>query len=206
MRRHVSFVPAIVFTLLLALPGLASAQGGQPSIQEIERGLYIQGSVGTAVFLVSPALDGAERPMVGGMAMGVAVGYDVLDVLQIEGFLSGSQVRAPPSYPGLGGPGDPHGDFSTVFGGAKARFAYLSLPDVQGIHRMHLTVHGGAGVLLSRPSTVLAAARPTVLGGAGVHYFTRLRHFTVGAEVDALVGMGTAAVVLHPQVRLSYTF
>lgn len=193
---------------LLMLPaGVSRAQGEAPSgLEEIERGVYVQAVVGSKIFLLSPAHDGAETPRIRGATMGIAAGYDVLDVLQIEGFVTGGQIRAPASYGGLGGPLDPHGDFSSFLAGVKVRFSALTMADGQGVERIHLTAHGGGGFLTTLPSTVVETGRPTALGGAGLYYYTRLRHFAVGFELDAFYGLGANAFALFPQARLSYTF
>ncbi len=186
-------------------PALAAGPASAP-IAEIERGLYIQGMVGSKIFVMPPAHSGDEHPLLRGTSLGLAVGYDVMDALQAEAFVAGAQVRAPASYRGLGRPGDPHGDFSSFLVGAKGRFAVLALPDAQDVRRLHLTVNGGAGLMATRPASILESGRPAVLGGVGAHYFTRLRHFVVGFEVDALYGLGAGAFVILPQARLSYTF
>ncbi len=199
---------AVLLGVVLLVPTSAalSQERGEARVQEIERGFYIQGMLGTKLYLSPPARDGAERPSVMGTSMGIAAGYDVMELLQVEGFLSGAQIRAPATYNGLGQPSDPHGDFGSFLLGAKARFAYLALADAQGIRRLHLTAHGGVAFLTTFPATIIETGRPALLGGGGMHYFTRMRHFVVGFEVDVLYGLGPGALALFPQARVSYTF
>ena len=213
----------VVFALLsfaLVLPVGARAQprggegkgptGAEPvgprRFAEVERGLYAAGTFGAAILLKAPSAGGGAAPVLPGLSMGVALGYDVLESLQLEAYATGAQMSAPADYQGLGAPTDPRGDFTAVQFGARVRLSLLSLPDVQGVHRLFLGVQLGGGLLASEPASSLGGMGPSLSGGIGIRYHTRMRHFSVGFDLDAFYGLASGALGLVPQGSLAFTF
>lgn len=175
---------------------------------EVERGLYFTGIMGATILLAGP---GDAPGALSGISMGIAAGYDATDTVQIEAFFLGAQLAAPAGYVGLGDRADldrpaSGGDFSSFLVGARVRFAYLTLADKQNVNRLFLTLQGGGGVILSTPSTVYDTLGPAVSFGVGLRYFTRMRHFSLGFDLDASYGIAIGAIALNPNVSLTYTF
>ena len=172
---------------------------------EVERGFYAAGTFGAAILLNAPR-SGGGGPVVPGLSMGVALGYDVLDALQVEAYATGAQMSAPADYQGLGAPTDARGDFTAVQLGGRIRYSVVSLADVQGVRRLYLNVQLGGGLLASEPASYLGGLGPSLSGGLGIRYHTRMRHFSVGFELDAFYGLSSGALGLVPQGSLAFTF
>lgn len=200
---------ALTLPWLIALPALAAGarRGVRPVTKdwdEVERGFYVGGTAGGGILLGSP---GDAPGALFGLAFGVASGWDVMPRLQLEAALSGVQVRAPASYRGAGESRIAlGGDFTTLVLGLRARYGYLAVRDSQGIERLYLTVSGGGGLLTSAPSSQLGGMQPQVFGGLGLRYYTRMRHFSLGLDLDVVFGISTGTLLLHPQASLAYTF
>ena len=98
------------------------------------------------------------------------------------------------------------GDFSSLLVGGLAKLALIAKVDANKVTRFFVHVHGGAGVGLMDPKGFFSGADTFVLAGAGLEYYTRLRHLSVGLDADLLYGLTNigAGLLLAPSVR--YTF
>jgi hypothetical protein len=119
----------------------------------------------------------------------------------------------------------PDGDATAACTPAPDVQASLVTGGVKAVYPLgdRLEVHGlvGGGMLMSNPApeqvfdfdvaTQLedpdsVATGSTVLfgGGGGMQYYTRLRHFSVGADLSVWTGGGGLIVTLYPTIK--YTF
>ncbi|RMG10350.1 MAG: hypothetical protein D6729_19635 [Deltaproteobacteria bacterium] len=198
--------PALAASAQARAAESAAEKAPRRGFAEVERGLYVAGTFGGTVLLRAPTWTAGGGPVVPGLTMGVAVGYDVSELLQLELYGSGAQLDAPPDYQGLGAPTDPRGDFTAVQVGGRLRVAYAHFGDAQGIDRLYLNAYVGGGLLASEPSSYLERMGPAVSGGLGLRYHTRMRHFSVGIDLDLFYGLSSGALGLAPYGFLAYTF
>jgi hypothetical protein len=56
------------------------------------------------------------------------------------------------------------------------------------------------------PASAHKGPQPTIRGGATIEYYTKLSHFSVGADVDALFVIGSIGFGISPVGYLKYTF
>ncbi|HLV60647.1 MAG TPA: adventurous gliding motility protein CglE [Fredinandcohnia sp.] len=203
MRRFVAF------TLVACLLPVGAGAQAEAKLAEVERGVWAASHVGAVYYLELPG----ENPGTAvGSLIGIEVGYDLLRSLQIGVLAWGQSVGAPADYRGITDdakdPRGARGDFQSMMLGGGLRWAFLRLPDENGVERTHFFVRGGAGVTLSRPVGILDERGIFGSGGLGVEYFTQLRHFSVGVELGwlGLFGELGAAHALTLLPHLKYTF
>jgi hypothetical protein len=202
----------LVAALGFCLPRLAAAQDSAPLLQEnprtahfndVERGFFVGFEAGYLGFMNTPTQDQAKFPYAGasggnagGMLVAIDVGKDLSPHLSLSLFAEGANERARVSY----------GAFSVYAGGLDLRYAYLSRTDRNDWERFFLYVHGRAGYLVSDPKGLFGTSDVILQLGPGLEYFTRLRHFSVGASLDYVRAFKAKAngFALYPTVR--YTF
>jgi hypothetical protein len=203
---------ALVATLALCLPRLSAAQDAAPPLQEnprsahfndVERGLFVGFQAGYLGLFNTPTQDkvkfpyaGASGGNAGGMLVAAELGKDLSSRLSLSLFAEGGNERARVSY----------GAFSLYAGGLDLRYAYLGRKDRNDWERFFLYVHGRAGYAVSYPKGLFGTSDVLVQLGPGLEYFTRLRHFSVGASVDYVRALKAKAngFAIYPTVR--YTF
>ena len=204
--------PLLAASLCLALlvPGAARAQTGvaapiedKPAVEinEVERGVHFGAQAG-AMFLFGPgARQGSGFSL--GRSVGVTAGIDLGELLSVGLFVLGAHIDTPPGFVSEAGMG---GDFSSLTVGGLARLNLFGSPDSNGIKRLFLDVHAGGGLGLMGPKGVYSGSDIVVLGGAGLQFFTHLRHFSIGLDADFLFGVANMGpgVMLAPNLR--YTF
>jgi hypothetical protein len=162
---------------------------------------------GISALTNAPADAGRERPWSWGQTALVEVGYEVFDRISVALFIMGMTNRAPSTYMGCCSNNQvTSGDFSTFVPGATARISVWGFPDGQDVHRTFLYVRGGAGFASFWPKALLPSGDLFVFAGPGVEYFTRLRHFSVGIEVDGtlMVSTGTIGFSVTPNLRYAF--
>lgn len=199
--------------LLLAVGALPSAQAQEaaPPIKErevtqfaeVEHGVYLRGS-GGAFFLNSlPATQG-PRPFSTGQMAQVELGFDLGERFSLGVFVMGTANRAGSDYVGNSG-GSASGDFAGIIPGAAARFSFLGLSDSNDVKRTWFYLRGGIGYARFYP-TALLAPDAWVFAGPGIEYFTRIRHFSIGFEVNAsyLLKSKTFGFALAPNLRYAF--
>jgi len=198
--------------LALAVPRLAAAQEAAPPLQEnpraahfndVERGTYVAFDAGYLGFLKTPTQDPAQFPYAGssggdagGMLLAVEIGRDLSSRLSLALVLQGGNERASVSY----------GAFSLYSGGLDVRYAYYSSRDRNDWERFFLYAHARGTYGVSYPKGLFATNELLVQGGPGLEYYTRLRHFSVGAAVDYVYATKAKAsgFAIYPTLR--YTF
>lgn len=206
MRRR------LLALVLCALPTGAVAQEAAPALQEdpraarfheVERGLFTGFEIGYLRLLKTPVAKPASFPYAGteggaaqGFVSGVLVGYDLSSRLAVSIFAWQGNATASPSY----------GSFNVTAAGADLRFALLGLRDSNEVERLYLYLHARGGYVRTYPKGLFGENDLLAQGGAGVEYFTRLRHFSVGLMVDGLYFSTAKAAGLSVVPTLRYTF
>ncbi len=198
--------------LALLLPVLASAQDAAPRLQEdprvakfrdVERGFFIGFEAGYLSLLDTPTADRVKYQLAGesggrsgGMLVGATVGMDVGSRLSVALVAQGGNERAGANY----------GAFSLISAGADVRVALRSWRDRNDWPRTFVYVHGRGGYAKTYPSGLFGTTDVVLAGGPGVEYFTKLRHFSIGAATDVVYATkaGALGFAIYPTVR--YTF
>lgn len=199
-------------TVLLLVPALALGQDSAPQLQEdprvakfrdVERGFFVGFEAGWLNLLDTPTADRTKFPLAGesggnagGLLVGAMVGVDIGQRLAVALVAQGGNQRARANY----------GAFNLVSAGADVRVAIGAWRDRNEWNRLFLYVHGRGEYARTNPEGLFGTADFLVAGGPGVEYFTKLRHFSVGAAVDAVYATkaGALGFAVYPTVR--YTF
>ncbi|MDQ3266564.1 MAG: adventurous gliding motility protein CglE [Myxococcota bacterium] len=196
----------LIAAFFVAGPALAQTQDKEAvTFEEVERGLYVGASAGPFFILNAPAPDGVARPLAPGQSGAVEVGFDFGEVVSVGVFLQGTANRAGQDYRGLGD-GIQSGDFSALIPGAAIKVNLVGFADAQQTRRTFLFLRAGAGYAMFAPVQLLPDPDILVFGGAGVEYYTRLRHFSIGLELAGsfLVGSGAVGISLMPNLRYAF--
>jgi hypothetical protein len=201
----------LALALLLA-PALALAQDSAPQLQEdprvakfrdVERGFFVGFEAGYQGFFDTPTADKEKYPLAGdsggsagGLVVGVTVGVDLGPLLSLSVYGQGTSQKAGANY----------GAFDLLSLGGDVRFAVKSWRDRNDWQRLFLYVHARGGWANSTPEGLFGTSDVVVAGGPGIEYFTKLRHFSIGAAADAVYATkaGAAGFAIYPTVR--YTF
>lgn len=210
MKSRWDIVGAVLL-LALAAPA-ARAQEAAPRLQEdpraakfrdVERGFFVGFDVGFLSFLKTPTADPAAHPYAGddggvsrGILIGANVGVDLGSRFAVALFAVGANERADVDY----------GAFSLYAGGLDVRYSFWSMKDRNGWERLFAYAHARGGYARTWPEGLFGDVETLVSGGVGIEYYTRLRHFSVGAAADVEYALkaGAAGWALYPTVR--YTF
>jgi hypothetical protein len=198
--------------LLLVAPALALGQDSAPQLQEdprvakfrdVERGFFVGFEAGYQGFVDTPTADKAKYPLAGdsggsagGLVVGATMGVDIGPLLSVALYAQGTSQRAGANY----------GAFDLLSLGGDVRLALKSWRDRNEWQRLFLYVHARGGYAKTSPEGLFGTSDLVVAGGPGIEYFTKLRHFSVGAAVDAVYATkaGAAGFAIYPTVR--YTF
>ena len=186
MKRSFSSLGVVV----ALASSLALAQAAAPTLQdkkaltynEIERGFFFEGRGGFWGIINPPTLSGGFTEFSGGQAIGLDMGYDIGERVSPSIFLLASANRMTSKYTGLNTTGAASGDFGAITPGAAVKVRLVGFADSQEVQRTWIYVRGGAGVVFYSPVSLLPTLDVMITGGAGIEYFTRLRHFTIGLE------------------------
>jgi hypothetical protein len=203
----------LALALAAALPsGPARAQDAAPppvedprapKYKDVERGLFVAFEAGWLGLTKTPNQDPVTYPFAtegggssGGVVIGLLFGYDLTERLAISLFAEGANQKASASY----------GAFDLLVGGLDVRYAFYGQRDRNGFQRFFVYAHGRGGFLVSHPTGLFADTDVLVGGGLGAEYYTQLRHFSVGLQIDGLYVLSAKApgFAVTPVVR--YTF
>jgi hypothetical protein len=198
--------------LALLLPALALAQDAAPQLQEdpraarfkdVERGFFIGFEAGYLGLLDTPTADqeqfrvaGTSGGRAGGVVIGALAGMDLWPRVSLALFAQGGNQRADREY----------GAFNLLSFGADARVSVLGRRDRNDWERFFVYVHGRGGYARTYPEGLFGTSDVVLAAGPGVEYFTKLRHFSIGAAADVVyaTSAGVFGFALYPTVR--YTF
>ena len=177
--------------VLVALASsLALAQAAAPRVEdkkaltynEIERGFFFEGRGGFFGVINPPTLSGGRSYFSAGQAIELDMGVDIGERVSPSLFLLASSNRMGSDYTGLSTTGAASGDFGAITPGAAIKVRLVGFSDSQDVQRTWIYVRGGAGVVFYSPTSLLPGIDVMIFGGAGLEYFTRLRHFVIGLE------------------------
>ena len=205
-------VAALVMALTLAGPGVARAQDTGPGSLEdpraakfadVERGVFIGMEAGGLVLFKTPTADRVRFPVAGedggssrGVVVGLTAGVDLGSTVAVSAFALGTSQRASIDY----------GAFDLLAAGLDLKVALWKRADRNGWNRLFVYGHLRGGYVLTHPEGLFGDSDVLVAGGVGIEYYTQLRHFSVGLQVDGLYALsaGAPGLSLSPIVR--YTF
>jgi hypothetical protein len=203
---------ALLVALGLLAPCLAAAQVAAPPLQEnprtahyndVERGFYVGFQVGYLGLFKTPTQDQVKFPYAGssggtagGMLVAAELGRDFTSRLSVALIAEGANERARVSY----------GAFSLYGAGLDVRYAYHGTKDRNDWERFFLYVHARGDYAWTDPRGLFGDREILLHAGPGLEYFTRLRHFSLGAALDVVYAAKAKAAgfALYPTVR--YTF
>jgi hypothetical protein len=190
-------------------------------VREIVKGFYAKTNIGASVY-VGKFRSPYTKP---GTSLALAIGQDFVDTQKMslgwelsvfQGIHNGmhfEEQKGDPNAPYI------EGDFRTyLLGGTLEWSTYLT-------RRFGVGLRGGGGVLYSPllmpqeyyESTVLGPwnisadpgyhgqPHPVLMGGPTIEYYTKMSHFSVGADVDVQYGIGFD-VAISATGALKYTF
>jgi hypothetical protein len=197
MRRTLLLGAAM---LAASVPTLALAQTTSVSaaplieketpVDEVERGFYLGADVGVSYLGGLPAQAGTPSPSSWGMMLRLEAGYDIGRYVTVSLFGAFTAYSAGSEYIGYS-QGAASGAFTQIIPGLAVRFNALGFADGQGVQRTWLYVKAGAGWSFFQPAALFTATPATssysafyAFAGVGVQYYTHLRHFSIGLEVD----------------------
>lgn len=215
MRLSVALgLAAVLFCPLGARAGVAAKSAAPvedqpvPKLNEVERGFFL-GAEGGSLFLFSPSAS-ENSGLSPGRIMGLSIGGDLGSYVALSLFVLGTHSDTPAGFKSADKIPNSNiamgGDFSTLIVGAMAKAYVLQVSDDNGVKRLLGYLRGGAGSAFISPKNFYASNDVVILGGAGVEYFTHLRHFSLGIDVDFIMGLSHlgAGVMIAPNLR--YTF
>jgi hypothetical protein len=198
--------------IALLVPALAAGQEAAPQLQEdpraarfkdVERGFFVGFEAGYLSLLDTPTADrekfgvaGESGGRAGGVLVGLLAGVDLGNRVSLAVYAQGGNERASSDY----------GAFSLLSAGLDAKLALKGWRDRNDWERVYLYVHGRGGYAKTYPEGLFGTDDLIVAGGPGIEYFTRLRHFSIGAGADFVYATkaGVAGFAVYPTVR--YTF
>jgi len=160
-------------------------------VDEVERGFYLGADVGLSFWGGLPAAAGTPSPSSWGMMLRLEAGYDIGRYVTVALFGAFAAYGAGSEYIGYSD-GAASGAFTQLIPGVDVRFNALGFADSQGVQRTWIYVKAGAGWAFFQPQALFTATPATssysafyAFAGVGLEYYTHLRHFSFGLEVDA---------------------
>ena len=176
------------------------------SYNEIERGFFFEARGGFWGIINPPTLAGGFTEFAPGQAIGLDMGFDIGERVSPSIFLLASANRMSSNYLGLSTTGAASGDFQAMTPGAAVKVRLVGLVDSQDVQRTWIYLRAGAGVVFYSPAALLPNIDVLITGGAGIEYFTRLRHFVIGLEANFNFMALTQAVGFSILPTVKYAF
>ena len=150
--------------------------------QEVERGAFFEARGGFWATMSPPVLAGGKTYFSRGQAAQVDFGIDIGDRFSPSVFFLASANTMGSDYTGLSKSGTASGDYGAIMPGAALKVRLIGFDDGQGINRLWVYARLSGGAVFYNPSALLPNLDVLITGGAGIEYFTRLRHFSIGLE------------------------
>lgn len=91
-------------------------------------------------------------------------------------------------------------------GGLAAKLNLIGFADSQDVKRLWVYIRAAGGVNFYFPRDLIKEMDVMLQGGAGIEYYTRLRHFAIGLEANFLVFLQTATFGMTVTPTLRYSF
>ena len=213
-------VALAVASMFVSTAAHAQEKGKDGVVREINRGFYMKSGIGATPYFQSNSIGGSLLSPV--MTVDLSAGNDIVDKERLS-----MAVELQLSQQLHDGPKDDVVGFEApIVQGDVHVFAITGTYEVSGYltRRFGIGARAGGGVsiiplLMKDPyySEQIAAqwgvravahegVQPTVRAGATIEYYTKLSHFSVGADIDALVVVGSLGFGLSPTGYLKYTF
>ena len=125
--------------------------------------------------------------------------------ISVEGTLSQGLHRGP-AFEQLGVVSDATGGASQVLGDIHWFAALFGVEtSLYPTRRLGIGLRAGGGVTTIEVGRDREGTLPTITGGPTVEYYTKLSHFSVGADVDAIFAFGFDRSV-NASAYVKYTF
>ncbi|HET9551867.1 MAG TPA: adventurous gliding motility protein CglE [Anaeromyxobacteraceae bacterium] len=212
--RSVTTRAGLLAALLAAAAGSGAARAqdaGPASIEDpraarfadVERGVSFGMEAGGLWLTKTPTKDKAAFPYAGdgggasrGLLVGMTFGVDLGQRLGVAAVLLGTSQRAGTSY----------GAFDLLAAGLDLRYAFYGKKDRNDWERFYVYAHARGGYALSHPKGLFGDTDTLVAGGLGVEYYTQLRHFSVGLQVDGVYAVSAKAPGFSVSPVVRYTF
>jgi hypothetical protein len=98
------------------------------------------------------------------------------------------------------------GDFAMLAAGLAAKVNIIGFADSQDVKRLWIYGRVAGGANFYFPNTLISQLDVMLQAGAGVEYYTRLRHFSIGLEANfqMMFVTTTFGVTLTPTLRYSF--
>ncbi|HEY4220112.1 MAG TPA: adventurous gliding motility protein CglE [Myxococcota bacterium] len=188
-------------------------------ISEIERGFYLSVDYGANYFI---PLKQANFILLNsdyvspGTRMGLRAGYDIANNIQLDAFLVANFNEGTIDGNAIRG-GILNGDLASFAPGIAVRFDYFTSED----QRFFAFVRAGLGYAFWFPQQLAVDSTTTCketdpkcgAGGSihtdaslGIEYFTKLRHLSIGLEVDVQALIAPTAIGIEAYPTIKYTF
>lgn len=176
------------------------APPAEQAIQVVERGFFLEADFGVTGFLVTSS-DDLDRSYGAATTMDIIAGYDVLPILSVGLGVRGMGLGISRDF----ALGQPRGDLFVLSPLLSVRFAVLTT------ERNFVWVRGDVGLGLGFPGEIdgvdYGGVGPLASVMVGFERFTKLRHFSIGANLGATIltapSLGVGITFL-PHVK--YTF
>ncbi|MGO9832115.1 MAG: adventurous gliding motility protein CglE [Myxococcaceae bacterium] len=204
-------VPAVAVAQSQAA-GAAPLLEKEAPVDEVERGFYLGADVGLAYLGGLPAAAGTPSPSAWGLVLRLEAGYDIGRYVTVSLFGAFTAYSAGSDYIGFSN-GVASGAFTQLIPGLDARFNFLGFADGQGVQRTWLYLKVGVGWAFFQPTALFTPAPSTAgysalyaFAGVGVQYYTHLRHFSIGLEVDGtyLGKSNELGFMVTPNIRYAF--
>jgi hypothetical protein len=175
------------------------------TINEIERGFFFEARGGFWGTFNPPAGTGSATYFSPGQAVEVDLGFDIGERVSIALSILGTFNRMRSDYTGFSG-GTATGDYAALIPGGGVKVRVAGFADAQEVRRTWIYVRIAGGAVLFNPTKLIDKIDALVSGGIGVEYFTKLRHFSIGAEANVNFGVLTQAVGFSILPTVKYSF
>ena len=177
---------------------------GVVDINEVERGVYVAVDIGPNYYIPIDAPgfvalnEGWLSP---GTRMDLRVGYDLLNNIQVEGFVL-ANFNSGQLHPDAIATGKLTGDLAHFAPGIAGRFAFITTD------RLFVYGRAGVGYAFWFPQELAQNSLGSfhVDGALGVEYYTKLRHISVGLEVAGQKLLLPFAFGFQVYPTIKYTF
>jgi len=170
---------------------------------DVERGLFVGLEPGALFLFKTPTVDGARFPYAGsgggasrGVVLALTLGVDLGSRTAVSLVALGTEQRASASY----------GAFDLQVVGLDLRRAVWGRKDRNDWERFFVYVHARGGYGRSHPRGLFGNNEILAQAGVGAEYYTQLRHFTVGLQLDGVYAVTAKAPGLAVTPTVRYTF
>lgn len=184
LMRSLCLLVGLVAATAFAQTGQIEDRKG-PSFNEIERGFFMGASAGFWGTINPPSnVPGSNRDFSPGQAAQLEIGYDIGERVSPALMLMFTGNRKGSDYFGYNAQGTATGDYSMFAPGLTVKVRIVGFDDAQAVKRTWIYGRLGAAVGFYSPPGLSLPLDVLLTGGAGVEYFTRLRHFSIAVDAN----------------------